>query len=181
MIAALKGVVFRKDATKILFDVNNVIYEIFMPLDAIEKVKEKDTIIITHIIREDASLLFGFLEVAQKNLFDSLIKINGIGPKVALAICNYFSPNELLSIIANNDYISLKKIPGIGEKNAKRIIVELKIDDTIENNIDNTKQEALSALETLGFKRSEVIKLLEKSSAKTTQGIIKDVLKYIKK
>lgn len=181
MIAGLRGKVFTKSTTKILLDVSGVIYEVFMPLNDIEKVKQEDTILTTQIIREDASLLFGFLDVAQKQAFDNLIKISGVGPKVALTICNYFTPIELITITTNNDYISLKKVPGIGEKSAKRIILELKIDNINKNDLNTPKQEAISALESLGFKKDEIIKLIEKSTSTITQDIIKDVLRYAKK
>lgn len=183
MIAGLKGVVFKKDKTKVLFDVNGVIYEVLMPLNAIANIKQEDIIFTTHIIREDSSLLFGFLEDSQKELFDNLIKVSGIGPKVALSICSYFDVSELISIINSSDFAKLKKIPGIGEKNAKRIIIELngKLDNISINHLSAIKQDALFALESLGFKQNEVMELLKSSSLNTTKDIIKEVLGKINK
>lgn len=179
MIAGLMGEVYKKEVNKILFNVNGVIYEIFMTTHSIKEVK--NTILITQIIREDSITLFGFLEERQKNLFENLIKINGVGPKMAMAICNYFNYEELLGIVNNNNFALLKKVPGVGEKTAKRIIIEIggKLDST--NFSSKDRQDALLALEALGFRYEEVGQLIQDSISINTNDIVKEVLQKINK
>lgn len=182
MIAGLVGNVFKKNINNVLFNVNGVIYEVNMSLNAISRIKDSDTLLTTQIIREDSISLYGFLNKDEKDLFDNLIKINGIGPKVALSICSSFTPSEFITISHNNDFTSLKRVPGIGEKMAKRIIVEIsgKLEDISSNALEQPKAEALKALETLGFKSSEILKVLEKVESLSTESIIKEALQKLK-
>lgn len=182
MIAGLIGSVYSKSGSSVLFNVNGVIYEVFMSLNSIANVKDNDTLLITQITREDGIFLYGFLNKSEKDLFDTLIKINGIGPKVALAICSSFNPSEFINIAYANDFVSLKKVPGIGEKMAKRIIVELsgKLESIDNNFLPQHKSQAIDALESLGFKRADFIKIIEESTLSNTQDIIKEALKKLK-
>ncbi|RDU63143.1 Holliday junction branch migration protein RuvA [Helicobacter sp. MIT 14-3879] len=182
MIAGLIGNVYQKNISNVLFNVNGVIYEINMSLKSISKIKENDTLLITQIIREDSINLYGFLDKDEKNLFDNLIKINGIGPKVAISICSSFNPNEFISIANSNDFNTLKKVPGIGEKMAKRIIVEISgkivVDDS---NLSSNKRDAINAMEILGFKNTDILKALENIESNNTEEIIKEALKKLQK
>ncbi|RDU58561.1 Holliday junction branch migration protein RuvA [Helicobacter sp. MIT 99-5507] len=182
MIAGLIGNVYSKSGNSVLFNVNGVIYEVFMSINAITNLKDNDILLITQIIREDGSFLYGFLQKNEKDLFDTLIKINGIGPKVAMAICSSFNPSEFISIAYNNDFMSLKKVPGIGEKMAKRIIVEIsgKLESIDSISIPQHKKEAIQALESLGFKRNDFMKIVENSTHLEAQDIIKEALKHLK-
>lgn len=182
MIAGLIGNVYSKNGSSVLFNVNGVIYEVFMSINAIANLKDGDTLLITQITREDGSFLYGFLQKSEKDLFDILIKINGIGPKVAMAICSSFSPSEFISIAYNNDFMSLKKVSGIGEKMAKRIIVEIsgKLESINSTSIPQHKKEAIEALESLGFKRGDFIRIVENSTQGNTQDIIKEALKHLR-
>lgn len=182
MIAGLIGNVYSKNDSSVLFNVNGVIYEVFMSINAIANLKDGDTLLITQITREDGSFLYGFLQKNEKDLFDILIKINGIGPKVAMAICSSFSPSEFISIAYNNDFMSLKKVSGIGEKMAKRIIVEIsgKLESINSTSIPQHKKEAIEALESLGFKRGDFIRIVENSTQGNTQDIIKEALKHLR-
>ncbi len=183
MIAGLIGSVYKRGVGGVLFNVNGVIYEVSMSLNALPSVKENDTLLITQIIREDSIALFGFLNKDEKDLFDNLIKINGIGPKVALSICSTFKPAEFLNIANSNDFTMLKKVPGIGEKMAKRIIVEIsgKLGNIAQLNLPQSKIDALNALESLGFKNSEILKMIENTTATSTEAIIKEALQGLKK
>lgn len=183
MIAGLIGSVYKRGVGGVLFNVNGVIYEVSMSLNALPSVKENDTLLITQIIREDSIALFGFLNKDEKDLFDNLIKINGIGPKVALSICSAFKPAEFLNIANSNDFTTLKKVPGIGEKMAKRIIVEIsgKLGNIAQLNLPQSKIDALNALESLGFKNSEILKMIENTTATSTEAIIKEALQGLKK
>lgn len=183
MIAGLIGSVYKRGVGGVLFNVNGVIYEVSMSLNALPSVKENDTLLITQIIREDSIALYGFLSKDEKDLFDNLIKINGIGPKVALSICSAFKPAEFLNIANSNDFTMLKKVPGIGEKMAKRIIVEIsgKLGNIAQLNLPQSKIDALNALESLGFKNSEILKMIENTTATSTEAIIKEALQGLKK
>ncbi len=183
MIAGLIGSVYKRGVGGVLFNVNGVIYEVSMSLNALPSVKENDTLLITQIIREDSIALYGFLSKDEKDLFDNLIKINGIGPKVALSICSAFKPAEFLNIANSNDFTTLKKVPGIGEKMAKRIIVEIsgKLGNIAQLNLPQSKIDALNALESLGFKNSEILKMIENTTATSTEAIIKEALQGLKK
>lgn len=183
MIAGLIGSVYKRGVGGVLFNVNGVIYEVSMSLNALPSVKENDTLLITQIIREDSIALYGFLSKDEKDLFDNLIKINGIGPKVALSICGAFKPAEFLNIANSNDFTTLKKVPGIGEKMAKRIIVEIsgKLGNIAQLNLPQSKIDALNALESLGFKNSEILKMIENTTATSTEAIIKEALQGLKK
>ena len=183
MIAGLIGSVYKRGVSGVLFNVNGVIYEVSMSLNALSCVKENDTLLITQIIREDSIALFGFLSKDEKDLFDNLIKINGIGPKVALSICSAFKPAEFLNIANGNDFATLKKVPGIGEKMAKRIIVEIsgKLGHIAQLNLPQSKIDALNALESLGFKNSEILKMIENTTATSTEAIIKEALQGLKR
>lgn len=184
MIAGLIGKIYKKEVSKVLFNVNNVIYEVFMSINAISRIKDNDTILISQITREDGISLYGFLDSNEKQLFDNLIKINGIGPKVGIAICGAFESSNFINIINNNDFASLKKIPGVGEKMAKRIMIEMngKLENIVSNNsLSKPKQEALLGLESLGFKNLDIIKIIENSKFSSASEIIKEVLQKIKK
>lgn len=183
MIAGLIGSVYKRGVGGVLFNVNGMIYEVSMSLNALPSVKENDTLLITQIIREDSIALYGFLSKDEKDLFDNLIKINGIGPKVALSICSAFKPAEFLNIANSNDFTTLKKVPGIGEKMAKRIIVEIsgKLGNIAQLNLPQSKIDALNALESLGFKNSEILKMIENTTATSTEAIIKEALQGLKK
>ena len=181
MIAGLIGNVYSKSGNSVLFNVGGVIYEVFMSINALSNLKDSDTLLITQIVREDGIFLYGFLQKSEKDLFDTLIKINGIGPKVAMAICSSFAPSEFISIAYNNDFTSLKKVPGIGEKMAKRIIVEIsgKLEVIDSTSIPQHKKDAITALESLGFKRNDFMKIIENSTHSNTQDIIKEALKNL--
>lgn len=183
MIAGLIGNVYKRNVNGILFNVNGVIYEVSMSLNALPSVKENDTLLITQIIREDSIALYGFLSKEEKDLFDNLIKINGIGPKVALSICSAFKPAEFLNIANSNDFATLKKVPGIGEKMAKRIIVEIsgKLSNVAQLNLPQGKIDALNALESLGFKNSEILAMLENVKSTSVEDIIKEALQQLKR
>jgi Holliday junction DNA helicase RuvA len=180
MIAALRGKVFEKDTGKILLDVNNVIYELNVSMITFSAVNKEGIFYITEIIKENEYSLYGFLDKNEKKLFDSLIKLNGVGPKVALAICSTYTPETFMDIISNQNINALKKIPGIGPKVAKRILMEM---GEFEINIESqnpTHVQALSALESLGFKKADIIKVLNGIEG-SLEEIIKEALKRLSK
>ncbi|QCT94724.1 Holliday junction branch migration protein RuvA [Caminibacter mediatlanticus TB-2] len=177
MIAALKGKIFEKDNGKIFLDVRDIIYELNVSLNTFANAKD-GIFYITEIIKENEYSLYGFINKNEKKLFDNLIKLNGVGPKVALAICSTFTPDEFISIISSQDINSLKKVPGIGPKSAKRILMEMG-DFEIEN-INPIISQAVTALENLGFKRADILKAISGLDG-SLEDIIKEALKKLSK
>lgn len=184
MIVGLIGKVVKKDPTHLHINVNGVIYEVFVSLNCSSKIiSDEVTVEITEIIREDAHTLYGFVDSSEKKLFDTVIKINGIGPKVAMAICSTFTPSSFAQIVSNNDVNMLKRVPGIGPKGASRILVELSgvvIDATNEPE-NSINLEASLALESLGFKKDIVDRTLKTCSSTTTSELVREALKKLQK
>jgi Holliday junction DNA helicase RuvA len=178
MIAALRGVVFEKSDGKILLDVNGVIYELNVSMNTFASVKEEGLFYITEKISENEYTLYAFSDKNEKKLFDSLIKLNGVGPKAALAICSTYTPETFMDIISNQDISALKKVPGIGPKSAKRIIMEMsEFNIEISNPLHN---QAANALESLGFNRADILKALNGLDG-DLEDIIKEALKRLSK
>ena len=129
MIAWLKGQLLEKQPPSILLNVNGVGYELEAPMSTFYELPEvgQEVILFVHmVVREDAQLLFAFANKQQRELFRSLIRVNGVGPKVALAILSTLTAQELLSCMINEDVTQLCKVPGIGKKTAQRLVVEMK-------------------------------------------------------
>lgn len=184
MIVGLIGKVVKKDPTHLHINVNGVIYEVFVSLNCSSKViSDEVTVEITEIIREDAHALYGFVDSSEKKLFDTVIKINGIGPKVAMAICSTFTPSSFAQIVSNNDVNMLKRVPGIGPKGASRILVELSgvVIDATQEPENSINLEASLALESLGFKKDIVDRTLKTCSLTTTSELVREALKKLQK
>ncbi len=184
MIVGLIGKVVKKDPTHLHINVNGVIYEVFVSLNCSSKViSDEVTVEITEIIREDAHALYGFVDSSEKKLFDTVIKINGIGPKVAMAICSTFTPSSFAQIVSNNDVNMLKRVPGIGPKGASRILVELSgvVIDATQEPENSINLEASLALESLGFKKDIVDRTLKTCSSTTTSELVREALKKLQK
>lgn len=184
MIVGLIGKVIKKDPTHLHINVNGVIYEVFVSLNCSSKViSDEVTVEITEIIREDAHALYGFVDSSEKKLFDTVIKINGIGPKVAMAICSTFTPSSFAQIVSNNDVNMLKRVPGIGPKGASRILVELSgvVIDATQEPENSINLEASLALESLGFKKDIVDRTLKTCSSTTTSELVREALKKLQK
>ncbi len=188
MIVGLIGKIIKKEPTVLNLNVNGIIYEIFVSLNCSSKITNDDVILeVTHIIREESQTLYGFLDSNEKKLFDTVIKINGVGPKVALAICSTFTPSSFAQIVNENDVSMLKRVPGIGPKGASRILVELSgsiIDLNVEDENSSTNSSALEAslaLESLGFKKDVLAKILKTCVSTTTSDLVKEALKKLQK
>lgn len=129
MIGRIKGKLLDKSPPIILVDCQGVGYELEVPMTTFYELPEigNDVTLLTHfIVREDAQLLFGFGSEQERKIFKQLIKVNGIGPKVALSILSGISLNELMKAINHSESDLLVKIPGIGKKTADRLVLELK-------------------------------------------------------
>lgn len=129
MIGRLKGTLLEKNAPWVLVDVQGVGYELQVPMSTLFNLPEINGIctLLTHlVIREDAHTLYGFQNIAEKNLFKTLIKVSGIGPRTALAILSSISTHDFLLAVQSQETARLVKIPGIGKKTAERLLLELK-------------------------------------------------------
>jgi len=182
MIVGLRGEIVKKEPTSLHIDVSGVIYEVFISLNTSAVLAlEKTTIHTTHIVQEDSEALYGFATTDEKKLFDRLIKLNGVGPKVALAICSTFKPSEFVQIVQQKNVSMLKKVPGIGPKSAQRILVELGEFALEEAPASSAHTEAMMALESLGFKKEQIQKVLATCEAQDTPSLVKEALKKIQK
>lgn len=187
MIVGLKGVIVYKEPSFVHLDVHGVVYEVFVSLHTFSALPKSETALyISHIIREDAQLLFGFLDISEKKLFQRLIKINGVGPKVAMAICSTYTPAQFATAINNKDVKAVQKVPGIGPKSAGRILVELNgFDAEILQSSKETPSaslaynEASEALEALGFKKDKISKALAACEGEDTASLVKGALKLL--
>ncbi len=183
MIVGIEGRVEKKEPTIVHINVNGLIYEVHISINTSNAISGDSTkLYTTHIIREDAQLLFGFAQLNEKKMFDTLIKINGVGPKVALAICSTFSPETFATVISSKDVNMLKRVPGIGPKSASRILVELAdfIVDGRDDNSNSSMGEAVLALESLGFKKDHIQKALRGSNGDTAT-LVKEGLKKLQR
>ena len=178
MIGQLKGKIISKSPPEVLLEVQGIGYEVLCPMSTIYELDNlsDDVLLFTHLsIKEDAHTLFGFITKDEKNVFRELIRVNGVGPKVALAILSNLSVHSLVECISTEDADLLAKTPGIGKKTALKLIVELqdrlsKLDlvGSLANSIEikqnsnpNSKQ-AIEALQSLGFKAKEANRMVSK-------------------
>ncbi len=192
MISFIRGKKIHIDPAKIIIDVNGIGYDVNISLRTYSKLKDKsDIFIYTHLnVKEDSHTLFGFNSESERNTFLSLLSINGVGPSTAIMILSSLSANELKKAILSSDSNKIKSVKGIGLKTAERIILELKdkvsfddIDnDKFYDNMGNTlKDEALSALSSLGISKNIVEKhindILDRNNDISLEDLIKEVLK----
>mgnify|MGYP001237079636 CR=1 FL=1 len=192
MISFLCGVVVDIDASMVIVDVNGVGYKVNISLRTFSKIKDLEKIrIYTHLnIKDDAHTLYGFYNKRERNTFIDLISISGVGPSTAIIILSSLSADELKLAIVDSDVNKIKSIKGIGLKTAERIILELKdkisINDldseNFSQNIGNTiKEEALSALTSLGISKNVVERHIDsiifENNDIDLESLIKEVLK----
>ena len=128
MIARLRGKPIVRDANGLVLDVGGVGYRLHATPSALRKAEDADEIVVeTHLhVREDALQLYGFADTTERELFEQLLAVSGVGPKVALAIVSGYSPAELRRAILREDAALFQTIPGIGKKTAQRVVLELK-------------------------------------------------------
>ena len=183
MIVAIEGKIERKEQTFVHINVNGFTYEVNISINTSNAIlEEKIKLHITQIIREDAQLLFGFMDINEKKMFDTVLKINGVGAKVGLAICSTFTPQRFSEVIASKDVNLLKKVPGIGPKAGARILVELAdfIVDNTQSLQSTPLNDAMMALESLGFKNDAIRKALQGASGDTST-LVKEGLKKLQR
>jgi Holliday junction DNA helicase RuvA len=129
VIGRIRGVLVDKKPPEIQIDVAGICYEVQVPMSTLYQLPElgKEITLHTHfVVREDAQLLYGFFEEKDKSMFRSLIKINGVGPKMALGILSSMEANEFVRAVRSNDINAIVKMPGIGKKTAERLLIEMR-------------------------------------------------------
>ena len=168
MIYGLKGIVTKQTATTVVLDVRGVYYEVKVPALP-PQIQFGELFLYTYqVIREDEHYLVGFLTLDEKSLFESLINVSGIGPKTALGIMTATTPERFLQAVATEELSYLKKLPGVGPKGASQIILDLKgkLQTDTTKGLNPYEAEVMLGLQSLGFKKSEITKVLKKVSSK---------------
>lgn len=184
MIGRLRGIILEKQPPLVLIEANGVGYDVHMPMTCFYELPElnQEAIIFTQfIVREDAQLLYGFTSKQERALFRELIKVNGVGPKLALAILSGMSAQQFVTAVEREEVATLVKLPGVGKKTAERLVVEMKdrfkgmhgdlfgggatFTLTSENaapESNDAEAEAVAALVALGYKPQEASRMVSK-------------------
>jgi len=197
MIGRLHGVLIAKQPPQLLIDVQGVGYEVEAPMSTFYQLPATGTTVTLHthmVVREDAHLLFGFATERERRLFRTLIKVNGVGPKLGLTILSGISADDLVRCLQENDSAALVRLPGVGKKTAERLLVEMRdrLDDwqsdgvlpiamaaPVANAVRDEERDALSALVALGYKPPEASRLISsvECAGLSSEEIIRAALK----
>ena len=191
MIARLRGTLVDKSPSRLVIEVGGVGYDVQIPLSTFYPLGEPGADVVLRVythVREDALALFGFGTPLEHQLFERLIAINGVGPKLALAVLSGIEPSELIRAVRSQDVVRLTKIPGVGRKTAERIALELK--DRLppvpgegepgppgSAAEDEQRSDLLSALLNLGYPPGPAENALDTALAGTPHGTFEQVLK----
>lgn len=193
MIGYLTGRIISSKPTKIILDVNGVGYNINISINTFEKISEKESVslFIYTNVKEDSITLFGFYSESEKEMFELLISVNGIGPKLGQSILSGIQVEDLRNAIQNGDVSRIISIPGIGRKTADRLVLELrsKVDSISSSGEAHTtfsiKNEAVAALTTLGYNiktaENSVREILIKNPDIALEELIKQSLSFLNK
>ncbi len=185
MIGLIRGVLIEKQPPDILIETGGVGYEVQLPMTSFYQLPEvgQEAVVYIHfVVREDAQLLFGFADKSERALFRELIKVNGVGPKLALTILSGMSAPQFIQCVSHDDYTGLVKLPGVGKKTAERLVIEMRdrlkklaeqgdssthlpvmpveTDATARVMTVDVKEDALSALVALGYKPAQAAKVI---------------------
>jgi len=193
MIAFLRGRILDKQPNRIIVDVQGVGYELQVPLSTYYEVGEHGTDVALRVythVREDALQLYGFLTELERQLFERLIAINGIGPKLAIAVLSGLDPRELIAAVQRADVARLVGIPGVGKKTAERIVLELRdrlaqlsvpavITTAAATAADRLRGDLISALQNLGYHRPQAEKAVESTLASLPDATFEHALRQV--
>lgn len=187
MISFLRGRFVEKTPTHVWIDVNGVGYELHISLNTFSKVQQKEEGLLYTIllIREDAHLLYGFSDLSERDLFQQLISVSGVGASTARVMLSYLKPEELVQAIVQGNVKTLESIKGIGKKTAERLVLELKDKlakiTPVSNNsplINNSlQQDALNALTALGIPKQAASLAVEKTHKANPEMGVEDLVK----
>jgi Holliday junction DNA helicase RuvA len=192
MIAIINGLLIHKATSSVIVDANGVGYRIFVPLTTFYTLPDTNRPVTLHVhthVRPDAISLFGFGSGSEKDVFELMLSVSGIGPRLAINILSGISAEELIRAISDENLNRLVSIPGVGKKTAERMILELKdkmlklsaSDIVYKDNgdiviFDSTKDDALSALINLGYKSHRAREVVDKIVSESPQSLTLDVL-----
>jgi Holliday junction DNA helicase RuvA len=195
VIAHLSGTLREKQIQRLVVDVGGVGYDVQVPLSTFYEVGEPGAAVSLRIhthVREDALLLFGFSTALELELFNKLLAVSGIGPKVALGVLSGIEPLELVRAIRQSDLARLTSIPGVGKKTAERIVIELRDrlpkstvdpETAAADAADDVRADLLSALGNLGYSRGTVDRVVDKvlkaAATREFEPLLRDVLKEL--
>ncbi|GLZ87301.1 Holliday junction branch migration protein RuvA [Pseudomonas sp. BN414] len=198
MIGRLRGNLAEKQPPHLILDVNGVGYELEVPMTTLYRLPSVGEPVTLHthlVVREDAHLLYGFFEKRERELFRELIRLNGVGPKLALALMSGLEVDELVRCVQAQDTSTLVKIPGVGKKTAERLLVELKdrfkawetmpaiatlvVEPRVGVAVSSAENDALAALIALGFKPQEASRAVSaiKEEGLSSEEMIRRALK----
>lgn len=201
VIGRLRGILLEKQPPEVLIEVNGIGYEVQMPMSCFYELPHvgEEAVIYTHfVVREDAQLLYGFNTVKERALFREVIKANGVGPKLGLAILSGMTASQFVASVEREDISTLVKLPGVGKKTAERLVVEMKdrlkgwgagdlftpFTDAAPADIgaaasSNAEDEAVSALLALGYKPVQASKVVSQVAKPdmTSEQVIREALK----
>ncbi len=198
MIGRLKGTLVTKRAPNILIEVNGVGYELEAPMTTFYDLPGEGSNVTLHthlVVRDDAHLLYGFIKESERALFRALIKVNGVGPKLAITILSGISSADFVRCVSENDVVTLVRLPGVGKKTAERLIIEMRdrlspVDQTTDDSASNPslvtpssspgeKRDAIGALVSLGYKPQEADRLIQQveTTGRMSEEIIRDALR----
>lgn len=197
MIGRLRGMLLEKHPPRLLVDCHGVGYEVEASMTtfwALPEPGQEVTLHTTLIVREDAHLLFGFATLAERRLFQSLLKVNGVGARMALTILSGIQPEEFVVCIQRSDTARLTSLPGIGKKTAERLLIEMRdrvadwasvegvsISLPAETPPPDAVADAVSGLIALGYKPQEASRLVHgvDAAGKTSEALIREVLRSL--
>jgi len=193
MITQLRGRLIEKNPTNVVVDCNGVGYEVNVSLHTFSLLPESEAVkLYTHLqIKEDSHTLWGFVEKSEREVFKLLISVSGIGTSTARTMLSSLTPKQVQNAIAVGDVATIQSVKGIGAKTAQRVIIELKdkvlklfnIEEETVSLSNTNKEEALSALEVLGYNRKQAEKVcdtvLKETPDATVETIIKQALKSL--
>lgn len=187
MITHLQGRLVEKNPTDVVIDCNGVGYLVNISLHTYSLLPTTESIrLFTFLqVKEDAHTLFGFVEKQERELFKLLLSVSGIGANIARTMLSSLEPKQIIQAIASNDVLTIQGIKGIGTKTAQRVILDLKekvlkvygLDDVSSTTYNTNKDEALSALEVLGFNRKIVEKVMDKIVKDSPNASVEDLIK----
>ncbi len=187
MIAQIQGRLVEKSPTDLVVDCNGVGYHINISLHTFSLLPEGEHIkLYTHLqIKEDAHTLYGFVEKQERELFKLLLSVSGVGASTARTMLSSLQPKQIIQAIATNDVATIQGVKGIGAKTAQRVILDLKdkvlkiydLDEVSALPNNTNKEEALSALEVLGFNRKMAEKVMDKIVKETPNASVEQLIK----
>lgn len=183
MYSYIKGIVVEIMPSYVVIDNNGIGYKVFVPNPFFYKENEQYKIYIYEHIREDEHSLYGFNDIEERDLFLKLIDVKGLGPKMALPILATGSISGIVDAINRENILYLKKFPKIGDKVAKQIVLDLKgkVHTDKEEVAEESNDDVVLALTALGYKTSDIHKVLPKIKSDTVENMIKEALKLLLK